>query len=102
MRNIYFIEGRPPDFKLMPEVEHLYYHVVSNEALGILRACTGRPDIEPHTGGTVHFGLHAPDVFHIVLAKKLQCDKLATFEWNFKEAEKEIVPLILQDYNAIW
>lgn len=100
--NIRFVEGGPPDFESMPEVEELYFCTVCREALATINECTGKPDIDRETGRIVHKGLHAPDILHIILAKKLQCDKLATFEWNFKEAKDEIVPLILQDYNAIW
>jgi len=100
--NIRFVEGRPPDFRPVPEAEELYFCTVCNEALAILHECTGKPDYDREEDKIVHKGLHAPDILHIVLAKKLQCDKLATFEWNFREAEKEIVPLILQDPNAIW
>jgi len=102
IRNIRFVEGRPPDFTPMPEVKELYFCTVCNEALGIISECTGKPDIDRGTGEVVHRGLHAPDILHVALAKKLQCDKLATFEWNFQETIKEIVPLILQDHNAIW
>lgn len=102
IRNIRIVEGRPPDFKPMPEVKDLFYCTVCNEAIAVLQECPGKPDVDRRTGRVVHMGFHAPDVLHIVLAQKLQCDKLATFEWNFKEAQREITPLILQDHNAIW
>jgi len=101
-RNIRFVEGRPPELIPMPESEKLYFCTVCNEALAILHRCTGKTDVDRVTGEFVHRGLSAPDILHVVLANKLQCDKLATFEWNFKEAKEEIVPLILQDYDAYW
>ena len=102
IRNIRIVEGRPPEFKPMRETQELHFCTVCNEALGILRECPGKPHVDRETGETVHMGLHVPDFFHVVLAKKCQCDKLATFDWDFKEAQNEIVPLILQDYNTIW
>jgi len=102
IRNIRFVEGRPPDFTPMSEVKELLFCKICNEAFSILCKCTGKPDYDQETGQVVHKGLHAPDILHIVLAKELQCDKLATFEWNFREAQKEIVPLILQDRNTFW
>jgi predicted nucleic acid-binding protein len=102
IKNIVFFEGRPPDLEPMPEALGLYYCEVCNEALTLLYKCTGKASLDNETGKIIHKGLHTADVFHVVLARKSHCNKIATFEWNFKEAEKEITPLILQDYDSIW
>jgi len=97
-----FLEGRPPDLIPMPEAKEMYYYNVSNEALRTMQKYPGKIGTDMDTGEPEHKGLHAVDTFHVVLAKKLQCDKLATFAWEFKETAAEITPLILIDNNAFW
>jgi len=100
--NIRFAEGRPPEYDPTTEVENLYYYAVSNESLKLIQSCKGKVYPDYNTGVAEHTGLHPIDIIHVVLAKQLQCDKIATFEWNFKETANEVTPLILQDSNSVW
>lgn len=100
--NIHFVEGYPPDFELSPDIEQLYYSTVSNNSLRLIQACKGKILPDYNTGKVEHKGLHPIDIIHVVLAKQLHCDKIATFEWNFQETAAEVTPLILQDHNTVW
>jgi len=102
IKHIKIIEGRVPELKPMFEAENLYYYAVSNEALQIMQRYVGKIVTDVETGEPKHSGLHPTDAFHVVLAKQLKCDKLATFAWEFKETEREITPLILIDHNTFW
>ena len=102
VNNIHFVEGRPPDFEPATEVEKLYYYVMSHESLKLLQLCKGRISAESDSGEPKHEGLHPLDVLHVVLAKRLNCDKIATFERNFRESASEVVPLILQDRDSVY
>ena len=102
INHMHFVEGHPPEFEPLEEVEELYYYTISNESLKLIQQCKGKVWADRETGEPEHAGLHPIDIIHIVLAKQLHCNKIATFEWNFKEASTEVVPLILQDQNTLW
>lgn len=102
IRNMYFMVGYNEAIPVLSETKELYYNTVSKEAFDIMCNCSGKCDYAYNSGEIEHKGLHAPDVFHVVLAKKCKCDKLATFEWNFLQTKNEISPIVLQDSNAYW
>jgi predicted nucleic acid-binding protein len=102
MDNICFVEGRPTDFEPAIEIAKLYYHSASNECLKLMNVYKGKVGSDYTSGMPKHQGLHAPDFFHLFLAKQLRCDKIATFDWAFQETRSEVVPLILQDRDATW
>jgi predicted nucleic acid-binding protein len=102
MKHICFVEGRPPDFEPATEVEKLYYYTIINKSLKLLQTCTGKVGANYQSGLPEHSGLHPIDIMHVVLAKQLNCNHIATFEWNFREAQGEVPPLILQDNNSLW
>ena len=102
MNNICFVEGRPPDLKPVVEVEKLYYYSITSRSLNLLQTCRGKIDADHETGEPEHAGLHPLDIMHVVLAKQLNCHRIATFEWNFKEASGEVPALVLQDRNTLW
>lgn len=102
INNIHFVEGYPPKFEISPDVDQLYYSTVSNNSLKLIQAYKGRVLPDYNTGKAEHQGLHPIDIIHVVLAKQLHCDKIATFEWNFQETSGEVTPLILQDRYSVW
>jgi predicted nucleic acid-binding protein len=98
--NLYFVEGRPPEFCLMDEIKTVFFHNISQIAFEMI--CKYRGRIKDSSGELEHYGLSPMDVLHLALAKKLGCDKIVTDDWAFKDAEKEITPLILTDFKAYW
>jgi predicted nucleic acid-binding protein len=100
--NIRFVEGHPPEYAPETELEQLYYYTISNKSLKLMQNCKGRVYPDYNKGTAEHEGLHPMDIMHVVLAKQLHCDKIATFEWNFRETAKEVIPLILQDRDSVW
>ncbi|MFQ5951635.1 MAG: type II toxin-antitoxin system VapC family toxin [Candidatus Geothermarchaeales archaeon] len=46
-----------------------------------------------------HLTLKAADALHIVMAQRLGCDKIVTFDENFVETEPEIEPILLQRWE---
>lgn len=99
--NLSFVEGRPPEFLLMEEVKNVYFHVISHTAFEMICKYCGKIKID--ASDTVeYYGLSPMDTLHLTLAKKLGCDKIVTDDWAFKDAGKEMTPLVLTDSNAYW
>ncbi len=42
-----------------------------------------------------HDGIHPMDALHILMAKRLGCTEIATFDRDFDETSREIPPIIL-------
>jgi predicted nucleic acid-binding protein len=100
IENLYFVEGRPPEFSLMDEIKTVYFHSISQNAFEMIcKYCGRRRD---SSKGAEHYGLSPMDVLHLALAKKLGCDKIVTDDWAFKDAETEMTPLLLTDSYAFW
>lgn len=99
--NIHFVEGRPPEFEPIPDIENVYYYVISHDSLRILSQHHGNIGIN-NARNRFHDGISQSDAFHVALAKHLGCDKLVTTDWDFKDCQNEITPLVLGDNNSMW
>lgn len=99
--NIRFVEGRPPEFEPISEVKTAYFYIISHDSFRVLSQYCGCVKLDENQN-PMHDGLSPSDAVHIALAKHVGCDKLVTTDWDFKECQSEITPLILGDSNAIW
>lgn len=99
--NIRFVEGRPPELEPIPEIKSAFFYTISCDSFRILSKYRGCIKIDEKQTPT-HDGLSPSDAIHIALAKHLGCDKLVTTDWDFKECQDEITPLVLGDRNSIW
>lgn len=96
-----FVGGCPADMGPTFRTEELY-KAVSSKALQIMQKYPGKIGTSAEAGEPEHEGIHTADAFHVILAKRLQCNKLATFAWEFKQTASEITPLILIDHDTFW
>jgi len=101
INNIYFVEGRAPEFKPIPDIKSAYFYVIAHNSFTVLSKYCGCVKIDEKQDRR-HDGLSPSDAFHVAIAKYLGCDKLVTTDWDFKECQDEVTPLILGDYNCIW
>lgn len=99
--NIRFVEGRPPEFEPIPEIESVYFYLISHNGLKIISQYCGHVELD-NNENRKHDGLSPLDALHVALAKFLGCDKLVTTDWDFRECQNEITPLILEDRHSIW
>ncbi len=70
------------------------FHMVLEEAARMMRTYHGRVEADSKLQFK-YSGLSAADCIHVFLAKRYQCNGLATFDHGFEECKSEIMPLIL-------
>jgi predicted nucleic acid-binding protein len=91
---IKIIEGRPDERKGL-SVDPMIFGSVSKDALSILMNHGGKSKFNVVTGKPEHDGIHPMDALHIVLAKKMGCSKIATFDMDFMDTKDEVEPMLL-------
>lgn len=55
----------------------------------------GKSFFNQRTSVPEHDGVHAMDVLHIVIAKRMGCSNIATDDRDFEETRSEIEPMLL-------
>lgn len=96
--NVKIIENNPNERVGTSMIKDLLYCSVAEEAYRLIEKYEGKTAEE--RGEFKHKGPGCVDCLHIALAKRINCDKIATFDRDFEMTKKEIEPFIIQD--KIW
>jgi len=76
--------------------DELHFGKISNDALEIMKKYSGKVKEIPGSDDE-HDGLSTVDTYHIILAKKFNCEKIASFDKDFVEASSEIGTIVLKE-----
>lgn len=94
MKNVKIIEGNPDERKNLLLIQTMLHSEVAWESFDILSKYPGSVKKDKEIE---HDGIHPIDAFHIVLAKRMGCDRIATLDQDFRETDGEIESLLLQE-----
>ena len=93
IKGLSVIKGEPNDAKNY--IGQMTFGRISSEALVLMKKYPGKVGTNYKTGKKEHDGISPVDAYHIILAKRCDCDLLATLDNDFMETRSEITPLVI-------
>ena len=93
IKGLSVIKGEPNDAK--KHISQMTFGRISSEALVLMKKYPGKVGTNYKTRKKEHDGISPVDAYHIILAKRCDCDLLATLDNDFIETHSEITPLVI-------
>jgi len=93
IKGLSVLKGEPYETLHAPSL--MTFGKISSASLALVKKYPGSVGRNYKTGIKEHDGIGTADAFHIVLAKRFDCDMLATLDNDFNETRNEITPLVI-------
>ena len=81
--------------------DDLVFGKISDQAYNIIQKYPGVAKWDDSEKKTKHKGMSTADTFHVILAKIFNCDKIASFDSDFKEVSSEIKQLVVKEIYKV-
>ncbi len=95
LSGIKVIEGRPDERKNVTSTEDMMFGNISHDALDVMLKYGGSSKWDDYEKAVIHDGLHPMDALHVVIAVRMGCGKIVTFDHDFEETKNEVYPIVL-------
>jgi len=75
--------------------DHMSFGKISYDAVELIKKYQGKTKSSTDGKKLEHDGISAVDALHVILAKRLKCNKIVSFDNDFDQLSGEIQPIIL-------
>lgn len=96
--NMEIVSGITTDCK--KSGDELLFGKISDQAYTVMEKYPGRT-LQGVREKDKHKGMSTVDTFHVILAKIFNCDKIASFDDDFQEANSEIKQLVVKEIYKV-